>query len=498
MAQSPEACSSDCHWPAKLALLAIVCVTTIWPGDAPWINDEPKLFQWAIGFNQGRPAIAEFPGLHIPFTSAQIAQRGLRGTRGAVYGPFPVWIYQILLEITHDPIAIVVMRALLFSGATAAALYWLTRTLGVTPWLAVVAMLSPWLFFYSRHLWDNSFCIPLSAVAVAAYGDFLATGRGRSICLAIFAALLLPLTHLMSLALLLALAYHMILYARQKLKPFRWSILAIFAIVQLIAWRYWIVLHQTYEGGAESGRSIWQGFIYPLLGGHHLSATGLGDILGTDWFRATPAPFPMVIFAAQTVSHLAYLAVWVGMILAIPRAVRVFRRESASVVDHLAFIALVAWFCQTLLDGAQRVYEGPHYSNATWIVYAIFAFLAFDAMQRRFGEKLFARLALPVQAICLLIVGLGMVLKVHHDGGTRTWGYGTVMSQQISAVEQMQMVDDPNPELFAQWQQFPQEWQTLEKLLPPPELPLKPGHVIVAYRSEFAGDSRISVEYFPP
>ena len=56
----------------------------------------------------------------------------------------------------------------------------------ISAWLAVLVMLSPWMWYYSRQLWDNSFCIPLSAMTIAAYADYLATRCGRSLSLSIF------------------------------------------------------------------------------------------------------------------------------------------------------------------------------------------------------------------------------------------------------------------------------------------------------------------------
>ncbi len=161
-----------------LALALIVVATTLRPGDAPWIADEPLLLYGAMYCNTTASHLWK---IRLPFTAAPY---GLIGTRGVHYGPLAIWLDQIFLAFTHNPIIMIAIRAAAFSAITAAALYWLAKTLRVTPWLAVAVMLSPWLWLYSRQLWDNSLCIPLCAMLFAAYADFVLTHRPWSLRLA--------------------------------------------------------------------------------------------------------------------------------------------------------------------------------------------------------------------------------------------------------------------------------------------------------------------------
>src|SRR5438132_47317 len=82
----------------ELALVAAVCVgPLLLPGDAPWINDEPKLISHALQLN----------------AQHRWAEAGLEGTHGARYGPLPTWLYQAYLHISHDLIGLVICRAAL-------------------------------------------------------------------------------------------------------------------------------------------------------------------------------------------------------------------------------------------------------------------------------------------------------------------------------------------------------------------------------------------------
>src|SRR5437868_10763904 len=95
-----------------LAFLGIICLaSTLFPGDAPFINDEPTLIYKALRANQ----------------RGGLEQVGLQGTQKFRYGPVPVWLYQAMLHTSHDLKMLTVMRALLVNITTAAALLWLAR-----------------------------------------------------------------------------------------------------------------------------------------------------------------------------------------------------------------------------------------------------------------------------------------------------------------------------------------------------------------------------------
>lgn len=87
-----------------LALLAVFgSIPLLWPEDAPWINDEPRLIEMAMRHKEtGTPAA-----------------HGLPGSRGLVYGPVPVWIYTALLHISGDLADLVRWRAFWMTAVTA-------------------------------------------------------------------------------------------------------------------------------------------------------------------------------------------------------------------------------------------------------------------------------------------------------------------------------------------------------------------------------------------
>ncbi len=461
------------RWAAlALALAAAGAPSLLYPGDAPWICDEPTLIDRALRANAAHA----------------LATEGLMGTKGAVYGPFAVWVYQLLLVVSHDPVVLVLLHAILMAGATSLALHWLARTLRLWPWFAVVVALSPYLWFYGRLLWDNSFNLPASALAVAAYASFLAT-RSRAALLATVACLLVaPLIHLMSLALVAPIALHLVFLERRAAWQARWGILSLVACAALASWRYWrLLIGQVASGGSGTPAASASGFLFPLSGGRMLTGTGLEYFLGEGWGAA-----PLVA-AAVTASALGYALVWAGMAIAAVRVVRVLRGSPASALDHVAGICLAIWLAQTLLDGLTGSFHHPHYLNATWIAYAVLAWLAVDLVARfRPG-----RAAIVLHGAALAAVTVSFLLRVHAAGGARGIHYGPTLANQVEVAVRIEQFA-PGSAIYSDvenYVRFPQALGVLRALVRPAAGParLPPARLFVRYRSGDPGDARVEV-----
>jgi hypothetical protein len=465
-------------------MVLIVTATMLRPGDAPWIYDEPLLMEMAI---QQNATPSHFLHITLPFTPAT---HGLKGTRGARYGPAAVWLDQIFLAFTHNPIWMVAIRAGLVSGITAFSLLWLCRTLRVSPWLAVAAMLSPWLYFYARQIWDNSLCIPISALMLAAYANFVSTHRVRSLYLTVFCAPLLMLIHFMAVPLVAAIGLHLVLVEFHSLRRFKWVIGAIVIAMLAISWPYWNYLIHNYHHNVPGGTSRWLGWFYPLLGPHHLSAIGLNNLLGDSWRN----PAPRILRIAQDITGLAYLAAWIGLLLAIPCVCRVVTRSTrASAIDQICSFTWLAIILQCALYGPLHVHEGPHYFNASWICFATFAFLAAKI------APLFCKPLLGIFAAAQLLILTTMALTIHHNGGMRSDNYGTTLSNQIAAIQQIERYTDDSPGRIEipEWTEHPRTPAVLEMLFPPQPGPRLRGNLVIRFRDAFPDDARIVVSGTP-
>lgn len=480
----------------EFLLLLIVALTALRPGDGSWVNDEPIMMEMAIRYNR---TASDLYGFYLPFTPCPY---GLQGTRGVRYGPLPVWIDQILLAFTHNLVVILACRAVLFTSITALALYWLTRTLRLSAWFAVITMLSPWLWLFSRALWDSTWCIPISAVLVAAYAAFLDNPAAVPLCLTLLCCILLPLVHLTAVAMVLPVGLHLLAFHRRQLWRWKWSLGAIALLCIYAFWPYLGFFLTHTQADVPRDRSPWLGWLFPLLGGHYLTLGVAGTMPGDGWQNHAPKVFQSLVAIAQWIARVALAAVWLGMALAVPRAWRAIRRpEDANPTQHLCLIALAVWICQTLLDGVERLYFSPHYYVATWLAYAFFAWIAVDWLLRRSAEsRLIVQCLVGIYSGSLLLGILIIAVTIARNAGAAGGYYGTTLANQIEAVKQIRRFSDHSDIniQFTPWQLHPLAYQVLMELNPPSPGPLPARHLLVKSRNAYPGDARIEVQAMSP
>ncbi len=369
--------AAQIRWPCA-ALVVIVIAMGFRPGDSPWYFDMSRNFDLAMQFN----AAPSHPlGVSLPFTPANY---GLRGTHGVRYGPLPIWIDQIFLAFTHNLIVMSAIRAIAVGGLTALGLLWLSQLLKVSPWLAAVTMCSPWIWYYSRQLWDNSYCVPLCVFLLASYGQFLESKRAWALCVAIICAALTCLTHLMVLPFLAILIFHTLFYETRWLLKFKWPLLVTIILMLGISEPY-LRYTATFHGSHVPNEiAWWHGWVFPLLGAQHITGRDVGYFLEERGTTIRPALVRYAFASARVITYIAIIASWAGMIIALPRARRAACRfREADTIDQLCLLGWATFLAQTIFDGVERVADYPHYYNTTWVIYVMFAWLAFDALPRR-------------------------------------------------------------------------------------------------------------------
>ena len=249
---------------AVVTFLAACLPAVLWPGDVSWMNDEPNLIAHAFHANER----------HV------LADEGLLGSFGIKYGPLPTQVYQAMLLLTHDPVKLVAIHALLCSAVTALALLWLARTLRLTPWFAAAVLLAPYLWLYQRTLWDATFTIPLGRSRWRRTPSFLRTGSGRSLVLAVGCAVAMPFIHPQGLPLFAAILGHLVWWRRFALGRHRRGIATRHRFVAGLNAQY--VFRTTYGLVKGIGWFVWTGHgshtsrlvaaLSPFVAGHLLTA----------------------------------------------------------------------------------------------------------------------------------------------------------------------------------------------------------------------------------
>jgi hypothetical protein len=444
---------------AVVTLLAALVPAVIWPGDTPWMNDEPAQIAKAFHANQART----------------LEHRGLKGSLGIHYGPLPTQIYQVLLLVTHDPIKLVVLRAALCSGATALALLWLSRTLRLNPWFATCVVLAPYVWLWTRTLWDASFAIPIGSMALAAYASFLHTKCRGSMLLALLCALALPVIHFQDLPLAAAILGHLLWRHRPELRRHRVGVLTVVALMVALNAAYagsvlaHLVTHfnEVVGGGhpekANPLRSMW----HPLLGGKLLAgykfATLHVGLLGPPVLVETAKvlsllPVPLVCAGAGLLTWREFTR-WRGA-----RPVAAPPGQDPPVRDTVFRIALAGLGLQMLLFGAMRVPAVEQYFFGSFPIQVLLAWLAVEALAafRLRGQ------VLALYGFSLVVITLGGIWQVHRTG----WSDGSMMPKlkdQVAVARELNQYSDASAmNDVALFREYPKALYTLRLLLPPP------------------------------
>ena len=481
---------------AWVMLIAVGMLPLVWPGDTPWINDEPLLIARAL-------ELRSHPG---DFLNVQ----GLRGTVGVSYGPTAVWIYSLLLNVSRNPVELVRLRAALFMSIILGALLWLSKSVPrLRPAAAIALIASPYVWLYSRQLWDNTFIVPLGALAFAAYVSFMRLPRPHKLWLAFVPLCLCALTHLMIMPLVLVLAAHAFFFNKAWLRAHARTVaaMALLALLMALPWLIHTVrdlLHAapvipspwpapTMRPPPDPRIHWWTVLFSPLLGGRLLSAQGFDYFLGKRWW-AHPAWLPPFYF----ITWVAHLFCWIGLAVSALRVRDCLRSRLPKDLDfHLALIAVGIVSVNWVMQAAVWHFPHPHYFNGVWIA---FAYLAWTTVTSPPGNALLRtsiRLFGAAWAVSMVIV-LGCVMnQIHLNAGNRVIHFGPILASQVQAAKTLGRFHPDSPVRLEvdTYKMFPHALPVLRELIGASgNRNAERKNLVVRYRNPAAHDGWIVVE----
>lgn len=424
-----------------LLVAAALGITLLWPGDASWCADEPRLLAEAWHANH----------------DMEFARGGLWGNFGIRYGPLPTWIYQALLLTTHDPATLLLIRALLCAGTTAAALLWLARELRLPAWFAAAILVAPYVVQYHRLMWDASFAMPLSALTLAAFASFLRTRSRGTLCLTVAGLFLLPTIHPQALPFALPLLGWLLWRHRPALRA-HWKPLVALLLVLMGTHAVWFVeavfgfvhnLSGSVKQGYPDGASRVACALAPLLG---------GNLIGSPRIVAQVGAKPGLVQVALWGLFAIYPLVWFGCVVTARRFGSL--KKPREIVGAVAVVGLVL---QAVLFGIMRIPAGPQYFFGTFALHAVLAWLAVDELRTyRLGPILGATFG-----VCAVVTTLGLAAVVHRDGFASSLGWPTLKSQAAVARELNSFSDTRALTDVKLFQQYPQSLRSLRLLMAP-------------------------------
>jgi hypothetical protein len=373
---------------------------------APFIQDEPYL-QILLDQHLGAGTLPTF---------------GVEGSFGLPYGPTALWFYYPIRLFTHSPYWLIAAHAGLVACAFLLFYLALAKAVGKAEagWAALLASSSPFLFFYSRIAWDNTFLIFGSALLLFALGALEKTPRPSRWALLGLAGGLLLNTHLMSLP-LLASALLAALPALKKAKKRGFAVGALSGAfllpVSFYLYGLTIAPRETLEPSPGRGE------LFDLLAGLLLGFGRFLSSAGFDYFLG--AGFEPVHSIGRWPDYLsAFDPGWLLKAAAGAAAIATAWRARAMALPALLKVGLLAPLLSLplyLALGPAAIH--PHYLMALWWLGFLFCAQALRLASGR--KQALLKLLVGVVAAANLAYVAGFSASMRERMGTRNMRYGT-------------------------------------------------------------------------
>ncbi len=397
----------------------------VFPGDAVFVNDEPRFIGLALEMNR----TGVWPAT------------GLTGSRGVPHGPLPVWVHALLLRGWPDLEDLVLVRTLVARLLVAGAVFALALAVpALPPWGGSIALLAPFGWVYGHQLWDMALLVPLAAVAVAAYVSFCVRPRAWTLAVAAAALALAPLTHLTAVALVAAVVAHFAWAHRPWAARHPWTVGSLAAAFLAVTGPYLakvVTAAVAVPAGmppADPTGSVAQGLVNAATSGLWFSTWGFERYFGDAWpFRPFPGPLGVLAPAVVSYTWLSIFLVWLGGLWSVQRLLEARRsRRPIDSTEQAAIVALGLLAAQAVVGAWGRLGDSPHYQCATWPAALLLLWIGISA--RRGQRPIPGAFHIGVIAWGLsvaVVMGLTIAM-VHRDAGNQLPAWGPALRVQVA------------------------------------------------------------------
>ncbi len=411
----PEKIDRDRFWLYAILLMGI---SFIWPGDIPFINDEPKLIANALEANR----------------NFRLAEQGLSGSVGIRYGPIPTWFFQLCLLLTKDLILISMIKNTLTIFFTLFILDRVRFQLGLWRSPILLIFVSPYLYLLNRVLWDDCFVIPLSASLFLLYVHFLKHERVISLYLAAAVSLVLLFTQLKSLFPILAFLIVLPLFHHRWLME-RWkSLVPLCAVIGGALLPYSLEVYQNLQFSDRLAVSAWESLLGCLTGVRYFSFFGWPEAyIPAIYSKHFLLPF-WATASLIAITSVSIVFFYLGIFSA-ARSVYIKRRDRQSfdVRDKLAIYCVATLLVNFTFYLITKHRQHPQYFIGVWFAYFFFLWSYLDKLHQ---EKR-CLIAYKTYFISMTILLCSLILFIHMNGGNRSIHYGATLRNQIDVVQRI-------------------------------------------------------------
>ncbi|MFQ5560209.1 MAG: hypothetical protein ACE5FU_06455, partial [Nitrospinota bacterium] len=248
-------------------ILLLVSSRLLWPGDSSFINDEPRLLEMALEQN----------------SSGKLYSLGLMGSKGVQYGPVPIWYYRFLLVLTHDILLVSFINTLCITTLTLFGAVKLVREIrDLGPSLVSLVFLSPFLWFYSRNMWDNSLNIPVVLLGFSFYLAFHRKKDTLSLSVTFLMLVISLQIHLMAIPFAASILAHFFIFNLRWVREHKGKFFLLSAFSFAASLPYLKYLATTAETHSTAQTDL-TSFLFPFLGADFFSAHNFSYFLGEKW-----------------------------------------------------------------------------------------------------------------------------------------------------------------------------------------------------------------------
>lgn len=453
-----------------LGLLACAAWVLLWPGDIPWINDEPALLGIALDANRDH----------------QLALLGLPGSVGVLYGPVPAWCYQVALLVTHDPVWIGLAKTALSLALLGWVCWRLAERLDLPRAPLLLVFLSPYVYHYTRILWDNSITLVLSPLLLYACVETMRRQSWRALVAALVLSTLLIHCHLNNALIILPCGVVLLASERRWLLAHRGRLALALGLTALsvVPYALYVVRHLHFQ----------EQFRVPL----YVTLTGVAwgakyfSYAGFAWSPSWPDSFVPEMYSSAfllpasvtwwLVAYTAVAFIWfvIGLVFVVrdlwnaPRDGRPW-----SLRQKYGLLVLLTFALNALFFGLSRQTHVAHYLVGTWMTYGYCVWRgAAWLLQRPQGRWRLVSYAAHgwfwSQVACMALLLLTVKVHLHLYGGNREPYYGATLGNQMEVVRASFAYSPASPvdlSTVYNYAHFQHAFHTLTALLTPTPLP---------------------------
>ncbi|MEK6626085.1 MAG: hypothetical protein AABY86_14020, partial [Bdellovibrionota bacterium] len=303
---------------------------------------------------------------------------------------------------------------------------------------ALLIFSSPFLWFYTRNLWDNSLNITITLWGFVAYFYFFKTRQFRWFALTIFCLATAFQIHLMALPFIAAISFHLVIFCRNDLMK-NWkkvSILGIclFFFMKDYLFYLFILPHSSSSSFLDHFTGSLKSFSFPLYGGQFFSLHNFNYFVGKRWLPAIPDFF-------YSITGWIMLLPLYGAFKSLKICYNKIKLKSQlELDDHLALVCLVWFIAFISISFLNGLSSNPHYYNSAWFLYFILLNIGLNALwNRAWMRKLFF-----AHGAIMFIALFSIILLLHSRHGTRSLHYGPTLKNQVEIAAQLNEYGTPD------------------------------------------------------